>query len=61
MTKVKDLQERIGVSRSVATELLLLAGDDVDLAEQASIDSIGLDQCKARIIDRRIKKLEVKQ
>jgi len=58
---VKELRDRIGVGSSVANELLILSGGDIDLAEEASLDSDGLDQCKARIIDRRFKKLEANQ
>ena len=58
--KVDELRDRIGVGYSVAHELLVLAGGDVDLAEECSISSRGLDQCKAAIIDSRLKKLERK-
>lgn len=56
--KVKILRDRIGVGTSVASELLVLSGGDVDLAEQCSRESEGLDQCKAAIIDARFRKLE---
>lgn len=56
--KVKDLRDRIGVGNCVANELLVLSGGDVDLAEEASRASDGLDQCKARIIDERFRRLE---
>jgi hypothetical protein len=55
---IKELRQRLNVSRSVAEELLTLAGGDVELAVQASSESSGLTQCKARIIDERFKKLE---
>ena len=55
---VKDLRDRIGVGVGVAEELLVLSGGDVDLAEKASRESDGLDQCKAKIIDRRFRRLE---
>ena len=55
---VKDLRERIGVGLSVAHELLVLSGGDVDLAEECSRGSNGLDQCKAAIIDARFRRLE---
>ena len=58
---VKDLRERIGVGLSVAHELLVLSGGDVDLAEECSRDSNGLDQCKAAIIDARFRRLEDKR
>lgn len=56
--KVKDLKSRLNVGSSVANELLVLSGGDMDMAEAASKESIGLDQCKARIIDARFRKLE---
>lgn len=58
MDKVDDLRQRIGVGKTVASELLVLAGGDVDLAEQCSKASAGLDQCKAAIIDKRFRRLE---
>ena len=56
--KVKMLKDRIGVSESVADELLILSNDDVDMAERASRASKGLNQCKARIINERLSILE---
>ena len=56
--EVKELRNRISVSQSVASELLVLSGGDVDLAEKCSRKSNGLDQCKAAIIDARFRKLE---
>ena len=56
--KMKELRSRIGVGQSVAAELLTLSGDDVDMAAEASLASVGLDQCKAAIIDKRFKQLE---
>lgn len=58
--EVKELQQRIGVGSSVANELLVLAGGDIDLAAKCSKESSGLDQCKAAIIDRRFKRIEDK-
>lgn len=55
---VKELRDRLGIGMSVANELLILAGGDVDLAERCSRSSQGLDQCKARIIDARFRRLE---
>ncbi len=57
---VKELRRIIGVGSSVANELLMLSGDDLDLAVDASVHSPGLDQCKAAIIDGRFRKLEEK-
>ena len=55
---VKELQDRIGVGYIVAHQLLVLAGGDIDLATECSIQSTGLDQCKAKIIDARFSFLE---
>ena len=55
---IKELRERLRVSKSVAEELLTLAGEDIELAVQASSESNGLTQCKASIIDKRFNKLE---
>ena len=55
---VKDLRDRIGVGNVVAEQLLQLSGGEVDMAEEASLASSGLDQCKARIIDARFAALE---
>lgn len=55
---IKELRERIDVSKSVAEELLILAGGDIELAVQASVESRGLTQCKANIIDKRFNRLE---
>jgi hypothetical protein len=58
--KIKVLSTRLGVSRSVARELLVLSGGDIAMAEQASKESYGLDQCKSSIIDKRFAQLERK-
>jgi len=55
---INDLRKRIDVSSSVAYELLILAGGDVDLAEEASKNSKGLSQCKAYILDARLRAIE---
>jgi hypothetical protein len=56
--QIKRLRDKIGVGASVAHELLVLSGCDVELAAQCSRESKGLDQCKALIIDRRFRRLE---
>lgn len=56
--QVRELSERLGVSIGVCKELLLLSGGDMDLAERCSLREQGLNQCKARIINERFKKLE---
>lgn len=58
--KVKELRDRIGVGAGVARELLVLSGGDVELAAATSIESKGLDQCKASIINKRFKRIEEK-
>lgn len=58
--KVKELSQRLGVGNGVASELLVLSGGDIDMAEECSKSSKGLDQCKAAIINRRFRKLEDK-
>lgn len=56
--KIKLVRDAIGVGQSVADELLILAGGDVDLVIEASRMSPGLDQCKAHIIDMRFAAIE---
>lgn len=56
--KVKEVRRRIGVGNGVASELLVLAGGDVELVVSASKKSGGLDQCKAAIIDGRFRTIE---
>lgn len=56
--KVKEVRRRIGVGNGVASELLVLAGGDVELVVSASKKSGGLDQCKAAIIDGRFRAIE---
>ena len=57
-SQVNELRERINVGPVVAHELLVLAGGDVDMATEASLESRGLDQCRARIIDKRFENIE---
>ena len=56
--KVKEVRRRIGVGNGVASELLVLAGGDVELVVRSSKKSGGLDQCKAAIIDGRFRAIE---
>lgn len=56
--KIKKLKDQIGVGTSVADELLILSGGDVEMAARASRESPGLDQCKARILDQRFRNIE---
>lgn len=55
---IKELRRRIGVGTGVAEELLILSGGDVDMATEASVESAGLDQCKANIINERFRRIE---
>ena len=57
-SSVRELSKRIQVGEGVADELLVLSGGDIDMAENASLNARGLDQCKAAIIDKRFKRLE---
>jgi hypothetical protein len=60
MHKIKKLSGR-SIGHNVLKELLVLAGGDTELVIDASINTPGLDQCKACIIDRRFGKLEQQQ
>lgn len=53
---IYEVSERLDVSVSVARELTLLGGGDVELIVECSNASRGLDECKARIIDARFRK-----
>lgn len=46
------------IGETVANELLVLAGDDPELVIDCSINSSGLDQCRAKIIDARFQFVE---
>ncbi len=56
--KTDRIREELGISKSVAEELMKLAGDDEDLVIECSRSSRGLSECKARIIDARFNKIE---
>lgn len=58
--QIDEVKYRIGVGTTVAKELLVLSGGDVELVVDSSLKSPGLDQCKARIIDERFKRIENK-
>ena len=53
-----SLAEMLGCSRKVAAELLLWAGDNIDLVITCSEQSSSLKECKARILNARLEKLE---
>lgn len=57
-SKIADLCARINVKSGVASELLVLSGGDVDMAEACSKAARGLDQCKANIINERFSRIE---
>ena len=53
------VRETLGIGNSVADELLTLSGCDPEMVIRCSQASNGLDQCKAKIINERITKIEV--
>lgn len=55
---ILEVRNELGIGNSVASELMRLAGGDKDLVIKSSLESDGLDQCKAKIIDGRFDKLE---
>lgn len=57
---VKAVAEELNVGRSVAWELLMLAGGDKDLAVSEAKNNYGLNQTKASIIDERLYRIERK-
>ena len=56
--KVKRVMSELNISRSVAEELLTLAGNDTSMVIRASRKSNGLNQCKASIIGNRLFNIE---
>lgn len=58
MEDLEKLRKACGCGISVARELLILAGGDVDLAINVSFESGSLNEAKVRVIDARFKKLE---
>ena len=58
MDNINAVRDAIGVGAGVATELLLLSGNDIEMVIECSRASTGLDHCKARIIDARFRKIE---
>lgn len=52
------VREALGIGNSVADELLTLSGCDPEMVIACSRTSNGLDQCKAKIINERIGKIE---
>lgn len=57
---IEEIRKELEVSYSVALELCLLGGEDVDLIVECSDASRGLDECKARIVNERFNKLATK-
>ena len=53
---VNMIVEEIGCGAGVAADLLILAGGNPYLVIAASKESNSLNQCKARIIDERIRR-----
>ena len=56
--KVKEVKEELDVSTNVAKELLELAGGDKELVYWASRNSDRLSECKAKLINERINRVE---
>ena len=54
------VRQELGIGNSVADELLILSGGDPHIVIECSRESHGLDQCKAKVIDRRIRAIEDK-
>ena len=50
--------DELDISHDVAVELWLISGGDVDAVIEESLRSDRLSECKARLINRRFKKLE---
>lgn len=63
-SKIKHVRDAIykqsnrKIGTGVAKELLMLAGGNAEIVINASINSEGLDQCKASIINERFALLE---
>ena len=53
--QVQRVANKLNIGLHLAKELLIMAGGDEDLVINSSLESDGLDQCKARIIDGRFK------
>lgn len=50
--------DELDISHDVAVELWLISGGDVDAVIEESLRSDRLSECKARLINRRLKELE---
>lgn len=57
---VRELSSKLQMSPGLAKDMLILAGGDKRLVEEASDESQRLDELKATIIDMRFCKLEQK-
>lgn len=57
---IREVKDALGISASVANDLLILAGGDVDLVIESSEKSLGLGQAKAEIVNARFKRIEDK-
>lgn len=56
--RIRMLAEDIGCGILLARDLLVLAGDDVELVRKASVECRGAESMKAYIIDHRFRKVE---
>lgn len=56
--QVRRVSDELDISPQLAKELLILAGGDEDLVIEASESSVNVAECKATIIDGRLKKGE---
>lgn len=58
MSKAQQLSAELGMSPSLAKDILILAGGDEDIVREASSKSDRLESMKCRIIDMRMSKIE---
>jgi hypothetical protein len=56
--RIRMLAEDIGCGILLARDLLVLAGNDIDLVRKASVECRGAESMKAYIIDRRFRRVE---
>ena len=56
--QVIRVSDTLGITKQLAKELLILAGGDEDIVIESSLESNGLDHCKANSSERRWKKGE---
>lgn len=54
---INYVHDKLGITKHLAKELLMLSGWDADLVIECSLESLGLDHCKADIINKRINRI----